>query len=543
MILVNGSEGIGTGWSTKIPCHNPREIIVNLRSMMNGEEPRPMNPWYKNFKGSTIPAGDGRFVSVGCCAILDSQKLEISELPVGTWTQNYKESVLEPLLHGGEKVKAVITDYKEYNTDTTVRFVISFLPGEFQKLMTENGGFHRVFKLTSSISITTMHSFDNNNCLRKYDNTGFIMKEFYALRLEYYEKRKTYMEGMLQAEADKLSNQARFIMEKCDRTLVVENKKRKVMIDELIKRGYEADPVKDWKRRIKADDAEDMDADEDEVEEIEEKPGKGTSSKKPADQEKNYKKLSDYKKFDYLLGMSMWMLTDERKNELLKQRDVKLDELRILKAKSPKKLWTEDLDVLTKKLDDVEAKERAEEEKMLASLTKSKASQGTKGRVIKTAAKKDITKPSPDGEPVDFKLSDEMLKKYEKAAAMSRGEKAVKKEKVVKSEAAEGEDEFDALVAGDGGERKPEKAKKPRVKKEPSEVKPKQERKSDGMKQTKLDFKKKSKKKADSDKSDIEIKSGSEDEFDALVKSDAPQREKNARRAASKVSPSFLLHT
>lgn len=44
------------------------------------------------------------------------------------------------------------------------------------------------------------------------------------------------------------------------------------------------------------------------------------------------------------------------------------------------------------------------------------------------------------------------------------------------------------------------------------------------------------KKKADSDdESDLEIKE-SEDEFDALIKSDsAPQREKTARRAASKV--------
>jgi DNA topoisomerase-2 len=67
---------------------------------------------------------------------------------------------------------------------------------------------------------------------------------------------------MLQAEADRLSNQARFITEKCDRTLVVENKKRKVMIDELIKRGYEADPVKEWKRSIKAADAEDDAGDE-----------------------------------------------------------------------------------------------------------------------------------------------------------------------------------------------------------------------------------------------------------------------------------------
>lgn len=218
--------------------------------MIAGGEPKPMNPWYKNFKGSIECVSDQRFVTVGNCAIMDNNKLEISELPIGTWTQNYKENVLEPLLNGSEKVKAVINDYREYNTDTSVRYVITFAPGEFERLYAEEGGFHRVFKLTSSISLSSMHSFDSNSCLRRYDSSLQILKEFYPLRLEFYAKRKSYLEGMLQAECDKLSNQARFIMEKCDRTLVVENKKRKVICDELIKRNYTPDPIAAWKKSI-----------------------------------------------------------------------------------------------------------------------------------------------------------------------------------------------------------------------------------------------------------------------------------------------------
>ena len=42
MVLVNGADGIGTGWMTKIPNYNPREIVDNLRRMMVGDEPRPM---------------------------------------------------------------------------------------------------------------------------------------------------------------------------------------------------------------------------------------------------------------------------------------------------------------------------------------------------------------------------------------------------------------------------------------------------------------------------------------------------------------------
>jgi DNA gyrase/topoisomerase IV, subunit A len=39
MVLVNGAEGIGTGWSTSIPNYNPREIADNLIRMLDDEEP------------------------------------------------------------------------------------------------------------------------------------------------------------------------------------------------------------------------------------------------------------------------------------------------------------------------------------------------------------------------------------------------------------------------------------------------------------------------------------------------------------------------
>ena len=42
MVLVNGADGIGTGWMTKIPNYNPREIVQNLRRIMDGDEPVPM---------------------------------------------------------------------------------------------------------------------------------------------------------------------------------------------------------------------------------------------------------------------------------------------------------------------------------------------------------------------------------------------------------------------------------------------------------------------------------------------------------------------
>lgn len=66
-------------------------------------------PWYKGFKGEIEAYGDARFMTSGEISILSDNQLEITELPVGTWTQAYKENVLEPLLHGVDnKVPPVI---------------------------------------------------------------------------------------------------------------------------------------------------------------------------------------------------------------------------------------------------------------------------------------------------------------------------------------------------------------------------------------------------------------------------------------------------
>lgn len=96
-------------------------------------------------------------------------------------------------------------------------------------------------------SVFIQCAFDENQCLQKYGNVIQILKGFYKVRLETYHKRKDYLEGILEAEASKLSNQARFILEKCDGTIVIENKKKKDMIAELISREYESDPVIAWK--------------------------------------------------------------------------------------------------------------------------------------------------------------------------------------------------------------------------------------------------------------------------------------------------------
>ncbi|OTF78523.1 hypothetical protein BLA29_004925, partial [Euroglyphus maynei] len=184
MVLVNGAEGIGTGWSTKVPNYDPRAIVENIKRMLRNEEPLDMNPWYKGFRGTVVKVDAMKYVINGEVAILDERNIEITELPIRTWTQVYKETILEPMLHGTEKSPALINDYKEYHTDTTIKFLVQMNENSMEKVMRE--GIHKEFKLQTSMATSSMVLFDKNGVIRRYESSLDILREFFPVRLDFY---------------------------------------------------------------------------------------------------------------------------------------------------------------------------------------------------------------------------------------------------------------------------------------------------------------------------------------------------------------------
>lgn len=91
MCLINGAEGIGTGWSTYVPCYNPREIADAIKARMRGEEFKVLIPWFKGWGGEILENTVGYLVN-GEYHISDESPdtVRITELPVGKWTKDYK---------------------------------------------------------------------------------------------------------------------------------------------------------------------------------------------------------------------------------------------------------------------------------------------------------------------------------------------------------------------------------------------------------------------------------------------------------------------
>ncbi|KAI6196197.1 DNA topoisomerase 2 [Aphelenchoides besseyi] len=440
MVLVNGAEGIGTAWSTKVPNYNPRELVENMRRLIRGEEIKPMVPWYRKFGGSIIQATQDKYLTIGEVGILGSDTLEITELPIKTWTSNYKSSLLNPMLEGTSKVAATISDFSEYHTEDTVKFVVKMEPAQLRAY--ESKGLHESFKLISSINTTSMVLFDANGCLKKYNTPEQICREFFEVRKQKYIERKAFLEGMLTAQSERLSEQARFILMKIENKIHVENKRRAAIIEQLIQHNFKPDPVKKWKEEQKKREfamTGEVAYDEEEAE-------------NETQETKTEKRAGDY---DYLLGMAIWKLSMEDKDKMLAESEAKDEELRILQGKKWNDLWEEDLVAFLEALDKQEKKEDAIRDEAINKAL-SNSSKET-GRKKGKGAKKSLAEVCPSADALRVEIDEALIKsKFAKKATTKK----------VKTE-------------NDDEEEKPKKGKKTAAKKGPAKKKAKVEWNSD----------------------------------------------------------------
>ena len=206
MLLVNGCRGIGTGYSTFIPSFNPAEIkqaIVEWITTGKGLN-REFTPWVRGFKG-TITKLDKTDYQVKGVWKVEKDIVTITELPVGTWTSDFRETL--------EKMVAsdTIKEYTDTSTDTDVLI----------KVKLGAAGMSPIEKvLTDKIKLTNMHAFNSAGIIKKYDSPNQILNEFVCVRLELYGKRREYMLNALKEKLPYHENVVRFIRQQCEDTPV-----------------------------------------------------------------------------------------------------------------------------------------------------------------------------------------------------------------------------------------------------------------------------------------------------------------------------------
>jgi DNA topoisomerase-2 len=306
--LVNGCNGIGTGWSTSIPSFNPEDIVNNLRRLMNGTPMEEMLPWFYGFTGTVQANATTGYTINGNYKFLNEETAEITELPIGTWTSDYKE-FLESLMTG-DKASQKISHIREMHSRSSIHFLVNFKNGYLDEIRST---FEKKMKLTSNFSKNNMILFDEENKIHRYEDPREIIKAFYPIRLELYRKRKLYLLERLGGELRVLENKVRFIKEIISGQLVINQLKRSEVIKLLGDKGYHSLVQPKGEK------------DEEEAQEEE-----STGSEK--------------KDYNYLLGMKLWNLTYEKVEHMVAEHLKKDAEVKKIQATSELEMWNTDLD-------------------------------------------------------------------------------------------------------------------------------------------------------------------------------------------------------
>ena len=218
MILVNGAEGIGTGFSTAIPEFNPRDIIRWLRNKLEGTANKlVLVPWYKGFGGIISKYDDTTWVSSGTYQIdLAAREVIITELPIRLWTNDYKAWLEEWI---SESKDCLFKSYMNLSSDIAVRFVLKFDAEHINEITRldktiDSDGLTQLAKylrINKTIKQSNMHAYTTELAIKSFKSAEEILDEFYPWRLGFYNKRRTLLMSKLQGEISFIQTQIKFI--------------------------------------------------------------------------------------------------------------------------------------------------------------------------------------------------------------------------------------------------------------------------------------------------------------------------------------------
>jgi DNA gyrase/topoisomerase IV subunit B len=293
LVLVNGCEGIGTGYSTFIPPCNPKEIVLNIKRKINNEKLIDLQPYYKNFKGTIVKLDNNKYQIKGKWT-RKMNTIIITELPIGIWLTTYKEMIEKKIK---DENASQITDIKNMSIDenTNIKIIITFKSSEILDKLEKNNELESLLKLVKTLSTNNMYLFLKSS-LKKYNTLNDIFLDYYELRLEYYRYRKLLIQKELQDELNILQQKLKFITEFINGDIIIIHKE----IDEIHTQLH------------------------------------------------NRKYILFQDSYDYLTNMQIKSLTKTKITELTKIVELKTKELEKLQKSTEYELWLNDLDAIEK---------------------------------------------------------------------------------------------------------------------------------------------------------------------------------------------------
>jgi DNA topoisomerase-2 len=211
-VLINGAEGIGTGFSCYVPPYNIKVLKENIRRALDGTAMIPMVPYFEGFTGTVTRKSEHAWVLNGTTEV-SGGVVHVTELPPGRWIQDFKET-LDDLVE-----KGTVTKYENHSTETKADFRVW---GPLEAL-----------NLTRTVHTSNMYLVGPTGAIKKYNSPEEILVDYLEIRTRVYARRRAYMLKCLGSEIEWLSEKARFIDNVIGQRLKVFNVPRAQIDDQL----------------------------------------------------------------------------------------------------------------------------------------------------------------------------------------------------------------------------------------------------------------------------------------------------------------------
>lgn len=230
LILVNGSEGISSGFAQKILNRDPVQLKKSLEKKLSGVNHKyKAKPFYNGFKG-TIEAGaqEGQWLIKGTIKKINSTSIRITSVPFTYDLQSYIK-VLDKLEDTG-KIKS-FEDHSELEFD----FIVKFTRDQLSSYETDDD-LLKDLKLIKAV--TENYTVENEkNRVMTFDNVDQILDYFINVRLEFLQKKIQYKLDTIDHQLNVLRAKWCFIQAIIDGEFTLNNRKKKDI--ENILDGYD----------------------------------------------------------------------------------------------------------------------------------------------------------------------------------------------------------------------------------------------------------------------------------------------------------------
>lgn len=203
-ILLNSSQGIGTGFASTILSRNHIELADYIKSVLvkSDSSKYKLLPYFDGFTGKVEHIEGNQYKFHGIIKRISATQIKITELPIGMYLDDIKKQLnkLSDL--------SFIKDYDDNSTEESFDIDVYFQRGILIGLNDDE----LLLKLKLTTTVT-----ENLTCwlptgkLRKFDNVQAIIKYFIDWRLEKYTVRISKLLELVDIDILNISERIRFI--------------------------------------------------------------------------------------------------------------------------------------------------------------------------------------------------------------------------------------------------------------------------------------------------------------------------------------------